>query len=1366
MGLFSFVWRQRGGSRRNSGTFKRRGFRPVLEGLENRLAPALLTVTSIGDDVTADDQLTLREAILAANVNADADTIVFGGSGFTDATPDTINLDTALPEVTSALTITGPAAASLTLQRSGTDSYSLLEINTTATVAVSDLIFRGSALPGRALVSVTNATASFSQCTFRDNQALFAGGIRQNGGSLTVTQGTFTNNTVQGGSSGGGISFNGFGTETLTVVDSVFTNNTAEGGGAGGAIRSSGSVTVTGSTFLNNKGTGGGAGGAISATAFLTLSNSVLAGNSAGGTGAGAVFLFQGGALTNCTIDGNRSLRDGGGVIVYINQTATLTHCTITGNIADAGDEVTPPSGFGAGGGLLMYSGGTATVRNSIIAGNFDTPNNAGPQTNPVGAHPDVSGTVIDAGGNLIGSAAGATGFTVSTLLGTLASPLDPLLGPLADHGGPTATRALLIGSPARDGGSNALIPAGVTTDQRGAGFPRIANGTVDIGAYEAPSIVTLTASDTTADELPSGDAGEFTLTRSGDVSAPLTVTIAITGTAGVSTDYVLGFAQGTSAFGVSGNTVTLTFAAGSATATFGLFVLGDLHAEDDETAILTLNVSTSYDVGSPASGTVTIERNDFLVINTNDSGEGSFAQAVANANYFATADTITFDTAGVFATPQTITVAGNLSFEDTALTTVQGPGQARLTLDGSLGSSTSFLSSDTSAALKLVDLTLANGAGRAVVGGAGSALTLDRVTLRNNQSSAVQSSGTLTVTASTFRDNVATGKDGAAIEVVQGTATITDSSFLNNTVTTGKGGAIVTRLGSAVSIRGSTFDGNRTIGGDGGAVSNAGTLQVRDTLFVGNQAGGGSGGALFSGGPPSQVVNSTFSGNSADVFGGGLFNTSTLTVINSTITGNRAPTGGGIMTSAFAPITLHNTIAAGNTNGTPTPSDLGGNPGAYASASSNNLIGTGGNGILTQGVNGNQVGIADPLLGPLADNGGLTRTHALLSGSPARNAGSNAVVPGDVTTDQRGPGFSRFLGIVDIGAFEAQTNPNQPPVLGSQSFSVAENAVNGTSVGTVAASDPDGGQTLTYAILGGNTGDAFAINPTTGEITVANRAALDFETTPSFNLTVQVTDNGTPPLTAATTVTITLLNLDEAVPTALAALTNVTSAGGTSYTFTVTFSDDVALDVCTLDDTDIRVTGPNGFNQLAELVSINNLSNGPIRIATYRIIPPSGAWTAAANGSWSVVMEANQVADTAGKFVAAGSLGSFTVSINTGEIEDVTARVGLTRGGFRYNRVDQLWWQTITITNKSAAPIQGTIQLVLNDLPAGVTLQASPEHTVTSNGAGRYTVTIPRTRLSMLGAGQRYSITLGFANPNLATMSYTWQVFSNPTIP
>ena len=108
-------------------------------------------------------------------------------------------------------------------------------------------------------------------------------------------------------------------------------------------------------------------------------------------------------------------------------------------------------------------------------------------------------------------------------------------------------------------------------------------------------------------------------------------------------------------------------------------------------------------------------------------------------------------------------------------------------------------------------------------------------------------------------------------------------------------------------------------------------------------------------------------------------------------------------------------------------------------------------------------------------------------------------------------------------------TYVNDAPVVTDQTFAVAENSANGTAVGTVAATDQDAGQTKSFAITGGNTGGAFAINATTGAITVATSSALDFETTPSFALTVTVTDNGTPALADTATVTVTLTNVNEA---------------------------------------------------------------------------------------------------------------------------------------------------------------------------------------------------------------------------------------------
>ena len=106
----------------------------------------------------------------------------------------------------------------------------------------------------------------------------------------------------------------------------------------------------------------------------------------------------------------------------------------------------------------------------------------------------------------------------------------------------------------------------------------------------------------------------------------------------------------------------------------------------------------------------------------------------------------------------------------------------------------------------------------------------------------------------------------------------------------------------------------------------------------------------------------------------------------------------------------------------------------------------------------------------------------------------------------------------------------NHPPVIDAgQSFMVEENAAGGTFVGTALARDPDQFQSLTYSIIGGNTSNAFFIDPTSGRISVQNGSALDFEANPTFDLIVSVTDNGNPALSASATVTINLLNQHDA---------------------------------------------------------------------------------------------------------------------------------------------------------------------------------------------------------------------------------------------
>lgn len=110
---------------------------------------------------------------------------------------------------------------------------------------------------------------------------------------------------------------------------------------------------------------------------------------------------------------------------------------------------------------------------------------------------------------------------------------------------------------------------------------------------------------------------------------------------------------------------------------------------------------------------------------------------------------------------------------------------------------------------------------------------------------------------------------------------------------------------------------------------------------------------------------------------------------------------------------------------------------------------------------------------------------------------------------------------------------------------------------------------------------------------------------------------------------------------------TDLDQSGQGTKPFTVTYSDDVAVDVTTIDANDIRVTGPNGYDQLAQFVSLNPAGNGTPRTATYAVTPPGGgAWSPAHNGTYAVFMRSNQVADVQGATVLAGQLGQFQVSV------------------------------------------------------------------------------------------------------------------------
>jgi CSLREA domain-containing protein len=273
-----------------------------------------------------------------------------------------------------------------------------------------------------------------------------------------------------------------------------------------------------------------------------------------------------------------------------------------------------------------------------------------------------------------------------------------------------------------------------------------------------------------------------------------------------------------------------------------------------------------------------------------------------------------------------------------------------------------------------------------------------------------------VTVANSLIRGNSAAS--GGGIESRLGMLTLTNTRIVDNSASTFTGGGI-DNFGGTVTLTRSTVA--RNSAGAAGGIANVGRFTATQSTIADNSASREGGGIANYQGHRFTLENSTISGNSA-AEGGGIFTVGSdefnrdFTITSSTVARNRATqAGGGIHLSSSALLALTNSLIAQNT--APTGPDVNNSSGTPARARFN-LIGNGSGSGITN-TNGNQVGTAsapiDPKLGPLADNGGPTRTHALLLGSPAIDAASTPDCP---TTDQRG--VLRPQGTAcDIGSYE-----------------------------------------------------------------------------------------------------------------------------------------------------------------------------------------------------------------------------------------------------------------------------------------------------------------------------------------------------------
>jgi CSLREA domain-containing protein len=281
-------------------------------------------------------------------------------------------------------------------------------------------------------------------------------------GSIAIVGPGANELTIDGNATGDTAFYVGDDNNSTTFADSIAGLTIDNTRTNDGAIYNEKTLTLSGDAFTNNLGS------AVDNTDTGTL---LSTGNTYTGNGT-ALLNYNVLDSTNDTIAGASGADQG---LQNEAGTATLISDTITGNNGAS------PSYVGG----IIVDGGTVSLGNTIVAGNSSS------------TAADVSGAFTSLGNNFIGKGDGATGFTNGVSgdqVGSIATPINPQLAPLGYYGGTIETMPPLPGSPVLGKGNTALIPSGVTTDGRGVGFPRTANGMVDIGAIEgtaAPVITT-----------------------------------------------------------------------------------------------------------------------------------------------------------------------------------------------------------------------------------------------------------------------------------------------------------------------------------------------------------------------------------------------------------------------------------------------------------------------------------------------------------------------------------------------------------------------------------------------------------------------------------------------------------------------------------------------------------------------------------------------------------------------------------------------------------------------------------------------------------------------------------------------------------
>lgn len=1004
----------------------------------------------------------LRQAILDANASCGSPVVIevekLGG---------VILLLSPLPDLDADIVINGPQHRTLVV--SGNGAVRVFKVKPGRNVVINDLTITG----GFSLAGFNSqgggirneGSLTLRRCTVSASKAFNGGGGIANatGAVLNIEACTFSGNQLLLANLVGGSGAALYNEGSAFVVNSTFSGNDADGGHGGGISAVLGSVRLQNVTVAKNKGVDGG-GIYVLPPGTLDLSNTVVVGNTATGTGPdinGTVTSLHGHNLVGNTAGATLSPSTTGNVtgVAYAavlldlasNGGPTQTHALFCGSPAlNAGDPAdAPPEDqrgvarfgpvdmgayeFSAASTVFavtnLNDAGPGSLRQAILDAIASCADPATIDATAVTGVIELSSGLppLDVDVDIVGPITGPLTVDANSIGGTVFIVLPGrtvaitnlgITGGLSVTGGGVRNRGTLtlanctvasnqVTTGAGSGGGILNSPAAVltlinctlnanTVNFIAVGGGGLANegtatlvnctlsGNISSGSQGGGGILTFAGSTTTlthctltGNSAPGGNGGGI---RAGTGTVDFNNTIVVGNTAAVGPD-ISGTVVSTHGHNLIGNTAGATInpsTTGNVTGVAAATVLNPVLANNGgftQTHALICG-SPAIHAGTAASGPPVDQRGQGRVGPAPDIGSFEFTPP----SLFVVTNT---NDVGVGSLRQAIAdalagCANPVTIDATGVagTITLGAALPILNLDMTiLGPGAPVLEVNGNAGQRVFHIP------------AGRTVAINHLAIRN-------------------------GADGNGAGVYNEGSLTLEACAISGNAASANGGGVANFPGGQLVMNRCTLDGNSSAGGANG------------------------GGALVNAGATSSATlnNCTLSGNTAAGFGGGVYCASgAVTLNNCTVAANTSANGGGIRVSGGT-VAINNTLVAGNTAGI--GPDISG---TVSSALGHNLVGNTIGATLNPVTVLNITGVAagDVIDLVLSNNGGPTRTHALLPGSVAINAGDNAITgaPFNLGTDQRGlPRLSE--GTVDIGAVESQALLG-PNLVANSSFEV-----------------------------------------------------------------------------------------------------------------------------------------------------------------------------------------------------------------------------------------------------------------------------------------------------------------------------------------